>query len=236
MGYKLRTTFLSLLLVLEKFSCGIFLLIIWFSSQGHIAFVLPKGWCSDCSFLPVPLIIHKESRGTEIESCKSISITRKTTYQKDTFYCNSSFQELLTWSLILQLFDLAFPHSFAYMLRVSNFSKSNLNDVTYLGTDTSNPEFSVFKFRDLYKLALLNLSLVCHIYSLMHIICYYCDLTATPHLLCRHSHLLLLMLSSDILQNLTWNLVHNCNMIASFVNITEKFLPYCFGIDSIYNF
>ena len=44
MGYKLRTTFLSLLLVLEnKFSYGIFLLIIWFSSQGHIAFVFPKG-------------------------------------------------------------------------------------------------------------------------------------------------------------------------------------------------
>ena len=92
MGYKLRTTFLSLLLVLEnKFSYGIFLLIIWFSSQGHIAFVFPKGWFSDCSFLPVPFIIHKESRGTGIESCKSISITRKTTYQEDTFYCNSSF-------------------------------------------------------------------------------------------------------------------------------------------------
>ena len=85
MEYKLRT-FLSLLLVLEnKFSYGIFLLIIWFSSQGHIAFVFPKGWFSDCSFLQYLSLFTRNPGGQELSHANPLALLGKQHIRKTHF-------------------------------------------------------------------------------------------------------------------------------------------------------
>lgn len=79
-------------------------------------------------------------QGGDTESCKSNTITKKTTqsmYQEDTFYFSSCFQELLMTLTLLQIFVLVFPNPFAYAL-TSHFSKTNLSGMIHLETDKSN--------------------------------------------------------------------------------------------------
>ena len=96
MGYKLRTTFLSLLLVLEnKFSYGIFLLIIWFSSQGHIVLFFPKDDSLTVVFHQYLSLFTRNPGGQELSHANPLALLGKQHIRKTHFIVIHLFRSYL---------------------------------------------------------------------------------------------------------------------------------------------